>query len=106
MFNDLEKLFIYLCLHSDGFLAHQACARDLGTTTTTVATHLTLLEQAGLIYRLPPSGLLGKKVLKGVTQRDVDFAITRLKGTDTTLLKIPAYILCFLLGQSERFLWT
>ncbi|MGB7920361.1 MAG: hypothetical protein WCF40_09905 [Desulfobacterales bacterium] len=30
--NDLEKLFIYLCLHSGGILAHQACARDLSTT--------------------------------------------------------------------------
>ena len=60
--NDLEKLFIYLCLHSGGILAHQTCARDLGTTTTTVANHLTLLAQANLIYRLPPSGLGGKQV--------------------------------------------
>lgn len=62
--NDLEKLFIYLCLHTGGILAHQSCAKDLGTTATTVANHLTLLEQANLIYRLPPSGLAGKKVLK------------------------------------------
>lgn len=210
--NDLEKLFIYLCLHSGGILAHQACARDLGTTTTTVANHLILLEQANLIYRLPPSGLGGKKVLKArnkyylvdaalrnavllrgeeiysnpeemgsivettvlrhlfayyyrdtpeiiywrdaasqkevdiivrspayvlpfevkykanpqldrksglgiycasenpkqgylVTQRETDFAVARLKGLDTTFLKIPAYILCYLLGQSERLLW-
>jgi predicted AAA+ superfamily ATPase len=62
--NELEKLFIYLCLHSGGILAHQTCARDLGTTTTTVSNHLTLLEQANLVYRLPPSGLGGKQVLK------------------------------------------
>jgi predicted AAA+ superfamily ATPase len=204
--NDLEKLFIYLCLHSGGILAHQACARDLGTTTTTVANHLTLLEQANLIYRLPPSGLGGKRVLKArnkyylvdaalrnavllrgeeiytnpeemgtivettvlrhlfayyyrdtpeivywrdaatqkevdiivrspayvlpfevkykakpqldsksglgiycasenpkqaylVTQRDADFAVTKLESTDTAFLKIPAYILCYLLGH-------
>ena len=210
--NDLEKLFIYLCLHSGGILAHQACARDLGTTTTTVANHLTLLEQANLIYRLPPSGLGGKKVLKArnkyylvdaalrnavllrgeeiytnpeemgtivettvlrhlfayyyrdtpeivywrdaatqkevdiivrspayvlpfevkykakpqldvksglgiygasespkqaylVTQREADFAVAQLKGIDTAFLKIPAFILCYLLGQSERLLW-
>jgi hypothetical protein len=210
--NELEKLFIYLCLHSGGILAHQACAKNLGTTTTTVSNHLTLLQQANLIYRLPPSGLGGKQVLKArnkyylvdaalrnavllrgeeiytnpeemgtivettvlrhlyayyyrdtpdivywrdavtqkevdiivrspayllpfevkyrenpqldkksglgtycssenpkqaylVTKRDVDFAVTQLQGVDTKFLKIPAYILCFLLGQSERLLW-
>ncbi|MFP4350690.1 MAG: ATP-binding protein [Desulfococcaceae bacterium] len=209
--NDLEKLFIYLCLHTGGILAHQSCAKDLGTTATTVANHLTLLEQANLIYRLPPSGLAGKKVLKArnkyylvdaalrnavllrgeeiytnpeemgtivettvlrhlfacyyrdtpeivywrdaasqkevdiivrspayvlpfevkykakpqldrkgglgmfcasenpkqgylVTQQEADFGVTRLKNIDTTFLKIPAYILCYLLGQSERLL--
>ena len=40
-----------------------------------------------------------------VTKRDVDFALTQLKGIDTKFLKIPAYILCYLLGQSERLLW-
>ena len=30
--NELEKLFIYLCLHSGGILAHQACAKALETT--------------------------------------------------------------------------
>ena len=210
--NELEKLFIYLCLHSGGILAHQACARDLGTTATTVANHLTLLEQANLVYRLPPSGLGGKQVLKArnkyylvdaalrnavllrgeeihtrpeemgtivettvlrhlyayyyrdtpeivywrdaatqrevdiivrspayvlpfevkfrenpqldlksglgtycasekprqaylVTKREMDFAVTRLEGLPTTFLKIPAHILCYLLGQSERLLW-
>ena len=210
--NELEKLFIYLCLHSGGILAHQACARALGTTTTTVANHLALLQQANLVYRLPPSALGGKRVLKArnkyylvdaalrnavllrgeeilanpeemgtivettvlrhlfafyyrdtpeivywrdaatnkevdiiirspsyvlpfevkysqnpsldnksglgvycssekpkqaylVTKRDVDFAVTSLKGIKTSFLKIPAYILCFLLGQSERLLW-
>ena len=210
--NELEKLFIYLCLHSGGILAHQSCAKDLGTTTTTVSNHLTLLEQANLIYRLPPSGLGGKQVLKArnkyylvdaalrnavllrgeeiltnleemgtivettvlrhlyayyyrdtpeivywrdavtqrevdiivrspayvlpfevkyrenprldkksglgtyclsenpkqgylVTKRDADFAVTQLKEIGTKFLKIPAYILCYLLGQSERLLW-
>jgi len=210
--NDLEKLFIYLCLHSGGILPHQPCAKALGTTTTTVANHLSLLEQANLIYRLPPSSLGGKKVLKArnkyylvdaalrnavllkgeeiltqpeemgtivettvlrhlyayyyrdtpeivywrdaatskevdmivrspayvlpfevkyrenpsldqksglgiyccsenpkqaylVTKRDVDFGLTKLKNSDTQFLKIPAYILCYLLGQSERLLW-
>jgi len=210
--NELEKLFIYLCLHSGGILAHQTCARALGTTTTTVSNHLALLEQANLVYRLPPSGLGGKQVLKArnkyylvdaalrnavllkgeeiytspeemgaivettvlrhlfayyyrdtpeivywrdavtqrevdiivrspayvlpfevkyrerpqldkksglgvycasenpkqgylVTKRDADFAVTRLDDAGTTFLKIPAYILTYLLGQSERLLW-
>jgi len=210
--NELEKLFIYLCLHSGGILAHQACARDLGTTTTTVSNHLTLLEQANLVYRLPPSGLGGKQVLKArnkyylvdaalrnavllkgeeifthseemgtivettvlrhlfayyyrdtpeivywrdaatgkevdiivrspayvlpfevkyreapklhrksglgiycasespkqaylVTKRPDDFAVTRLEEIETCFIKIPAFILCYLLGQSERLLW-
>jgi len=210
--NELEKLFIYLCLHSGGILAHQACAKALETTTTTVANHLTLLEQANLIYRLPPSALGGKRVLKArnkyylvdaalrnavllrgeeiltnpeemgtivettvlrhlfayyyrdtpeivywrdaatnkevdiivrspsyvlpfevkyrerpsldkksglgvyclsekpkqaylVTKRDVDFSVTQLQGLGTNFLKIPAFILCYLLGQSERLLW-
>jgi uncharacterized protein len=209
---DLEKLFIYLCLHSGGILPHQSCAKDLGTTTATVANHLTLLEQANLIYRLPPSALGGKKILKArnkyylvdaalrnavllrgeeilthpeemgtivettvlrhlyayyyrdtpeivywrdavsnrevdiivrspayvlpfevkykespaleqksglgmyctaenprqgylVTKREVDFGLAQLENCDTRFLKIPAYILCYLLGQSERLLW-
>ncbi|MFW6374382.1 MAG: hypothetical protein ACOC3W_11850 [Thermodesulfobacteriota bacterium] len=39
-----------------------------------------------------------------VTQQEADFGVTRLKNIDTTFLKIPAYILCYLLGQSERLL--
>ena len=42
---------------------------------------------------------------KDFTQREADFSVSRLKAVDTTFLKIPAYILCYLLGQSERLLW-
>ena len=62
--NDLEKLFIYLCLHSGGILSHSACARALETSVQTVASYLALLERANLIYRLGPAALGGKKVLK------------------------------------------
>ena len=210
--NELEKLFIYLCLNSGGILAQRACAQALETTTATVANHLALLEQANLIYRLPPSGLGGKKVLKArhkyylvdaalrnavllrseeilsrpeemgtivettvlrhlyayyyrdtpeisywrdaathkevdiivkspayvlpfevkykespsldadsglgiycrsekpaqaylVTKREVDFGTAQLAGVPTRFLKIPAFILCYLIGQSERLLW-
>ena len=62
--SDLEKLFIYLCLHTGGILAVQNCAKALGTTANTVSSHLESLEQANLIYRLPPDEIGGKKVLK------------------------------------------
>lgn len=61
---DLEKLFIYLCLHSGGILLLAQCARELETSGVTVSNHLLLLEQANLIYRLPPAALGGKRVLK------------------------------------------
>ncbi len=61
---DLERLFIYLCLHSGGMFSVQACGSALGSAATTVARYLEALIQANLIYRLAPAGLTGKKVLK------------------------------------------
>jgi predicted AAA+ superfamily ATPase len=211
--NELEKLFIYLCIHSGGIVAHKTCADALGTSPATVANHLTLLEQANLIYRLPPAVVSGKKILRArnkyylvdaalrnavllrgeeiltnpeemgviaettvlrhlyayyyrdvpeivywrdpasqkevdiivrnpsynfpfevkyqenpnlretsglvaysrlenvqkaywVTKLDSDFNVTTFKGMSTKFLKIPAHILCYLLGQTERLLWT
>jgi predicted AAA+ superfamily ATPase len=62
--NDLEKLFIYLCIYTGGILGHNTIAKVLETTSSTVSNHLTLLEQANLIYCLPPMNIGGKKVLK------------------------------------------
>lgn len=62
--NELERLFTYLCLNTGGILAHNTCARALETSAGTVANHLSLLEQANLIYKLPPAALGGKKALK------------------------------------------
>jgi hypothetical protein len=210
--NELEKLFIYLCLHTGSIVAHKPCADALGTSTTTVANHLILLEQANLIYRLPPAEVGGKRVLRArnkyylvdtalrnavllkgeeiftnpdemglivettvlrhlyayyyrdtpeivywrdpttqkevdiivrspkytfpvevkyqenprlreksglvafcrlesvkkaywVTKQDKDFDVLRFEGLDADLLKVPAHILCYLLGQAERSLW-
>lgn len=210
--NELEKLFIYLCLHTGSILAQKTCADALGTSTVTIANHLNLLEQANLIYRVPPGNIHGKQILKArnkyylvdaalrnaillrgeeilsrpdemgtivettvlrhlfayyyrdtpkisywrdpvsqkevdiivsspayvypfevkyseqpklgkntglvqycrierpksafwVTKNDRDFGITQLDNLDTQFLKIPAYILCYLLGQAERLLW-
>jgi predicted AAA+ superfamily ATPase len=62
--DDLERLFIYLCLHSGGIFAVQTVAKELGSTTVTVANHVRLLEQANLIYRVAPDAIGGKKILK------------------------------------------
>ena len=61
---DLEKLFIYLCLHTGGIVAHKTVAAALEVSIPTVSSHLQLLEQANLVYRLPPFELGGKKILK------------------------------------------
>lgn len=210
--NELEKLFIYLCIHSGGIIAHKTCATALGTSAATVANHLTLLEQANLIYRIPPAKVTGKKILRArnkyylvdaalrnavllrgeeiltnpdemgiiaettvlrhlyayyyrdvpeivywrdpvsqkevdiivrspnyvlpfevkyrehpslseksglvafcrledvkraywVTKGDRDFGVTSFEGLETQFLKVPAHILCYLLGQAERLLW-
>jgi len=210
--HDLEKVFIYLCLHSGGIIAHKTCADALGTSTATVSNHLSLLEHANLVYRVPPVEAGGKKVLRArnkyflvdaalrnavllkgediltnpnemgfivettvlrhlyayyyrdtpeisywrdpVTQKEVDiivkspkynipfevkykenptikatdgivaycrsegvksaywvtkldrdFTFASFPGLETNFLKIPAHILCYLLGQSERLLW-
>lgn len=62
--NELEKLFIYLCLNTGGIVAHKTCADALETSPVTISSHLALLEQANLIYRLPPAEVSGKKILK------------------------------------------
>jgi predicted AAA+ superfamily ATPase len=62
--NALERLFIYLCLHSGSILEVQTCANALQIQRPTVDNYLELLEQANLIYRLPPAAVGGKKVLK------------------------------------------
>lgn len=61
---ELERLFLYLCFHSGGILAVNTVASELGTTRTTVANHLEVLERAHLIYRLAPIATGGKKILK------------------------------------------
>ncbi len=60
---DLERLFLYLCLHDGGILDIKQVADNLGQTRQTINNFITLLESAHLIYRLRPYGD-GKQVLK------------------------------------------
>jgi len=62
--DDLERLFLYICLNTGGILAVQTCANALQVAANTVSSHLRVLEQANLIYRLPPLKIGGKKALK------------------------------------------
>jgi predicted AAA+ superfamily ATPase len=62
--NELEKLFIYLCLNTGGVFSIKTCASELGTTAGTVTGYLELLENAHLVYRLAPAEIGGKKALR------------------------------------------
>ena len=62
--NELERLFIYLCLHTGGIVAHNTCANALEVSAATVTRYLGFLEQAGLVYKLPPYAMGGKGSMK------------------------------------------
>lgn len=62
---ELEKLFLYLCLHDGGMTDLGTIASNLeNTNRQTVSNYLDNLEGAHLIYRLKPYGY-GKEVLRG-----------------------------------------
>ncbi|MFW6163361.1 MAG: ATP-binding protein [Planctomycetota bacterium] len=60
---NLERLFMYICVHSGGLLSVRQCSQNLGIAAATVGSHLESLEQGHLIYRLPPAAVGGKKTL-------------------------------------------
>ncbi|MCG3198450.1 MAG: ATP-binding protein [Candidatus Omnitrophica bacterium] len=61
---ELEKLFLYLCLHDGGILDIAVLCRDLELNKATVTRFIALLDAAHLIHKLPPHGY-GKEVLRG-----------------------------------------
>lgn len=61
---ELERMFLYLCLHDSGLLDIQALCTQLGLKKPTVSRFIELLEATHLIYRLPPYGY-GKEILRG-----------------------------------------
>jgi len=60
---ELEKTFLYLCLHDGGILDMTTLCSNLSVKKPTASSFLDLLEAAHLIYRLPPFGY-GKEVLR------------------------------------------
>ena len=62
--DELERLFLYLCIHTGGILEVAKVAKALEVSPSTISKHVGFLEQAGLIYVLPPIRIGGKKVLK------------------------------------------
>jgi predicted AAA+ superfamily ATPase len=61
---ELERTFLYLCLHDGGLLDIQTLCTQLGVQKATARGFIDLLEAAHLIYRLPPYGY-GKEILRG-----------------------------------------
>jgi uncharacterized protein len=60
---DLEKLFIYLCMHDGGVLSIDTLSNNLQIARQTVERYLQFLEDIHLIYRLRPFGY-GKEILR------------------------------------------
>jgi uncharacterized protein len=60
---ELERTFLYLCMHDGGLLDMQTLSNNLGVSRTTAEHFIELLEASHLIYRLPPFGY-GKNILR------------------------------------------
>lgn len=69
---DLERLFVYLCMHTGEIMNRQTLARDLGVTAATVDNHLQALELVHLLVLLPNVGMGGKQVLRTRPKAYVD----------------------------------
>jgi len=61
---ELEKVFLYLCIHSGGLITVDALAKEAGIARPTVSNYLSILEAANLIYISNPVEIGKKKVLK------------------------------------------
>lgn len=61
---ELEKVFLYLCIHSGGLITIDTVAKEIGVARQTVANYLSILEAANLIYVSQPVDIGGKKALK------------------------------------------
>lgn len=62
--NELEKLFIFLCLQSGNIITVQSLSRELGASRPTVENYIKLLSMANMIYISDLVANTGKKALK------------------------------------------
>jgi hypothetical protein len=60
---EMEKIFLYLCLHDGGILDITQICKRLELKKSTVNKFIELLEASHLIYKLPPLGY-GKQILR------------------------------------------
>lgn len=76
---DLEKIFLYLCLHSSNIINFSTMCRELeGITQPTLTRYVEYLRDANLIYMSYPVAHGGKKSLSG--QPKVYVADSALRG--------------------------
>ena len=62
---DLEKIFIYLCMHSSSIISIDTISKELGgVTRPTVEKYIQYLASANMIYISNPIDVTGKKILK------------------------------------------
>ncbi len=61
---DLEKIFLYLCIHSGSIIVRDIISRELQISRQTIDNYFSILEQSNLIYISNPIEIGGKKVLK------------------------------------------
>lgn len=60
---ELEKTFLYLCLHDGGILEYSKLCASLDLKKPTVSKFIDLFEASHLIYKLPPFGY-GREILR------------------------------------------
>ncbi len=62
--NELEKLFIFLCLQSGNIITIQSLSKELGSSRQTIENYIKLLSMANMIYISDLVDNTGKKALK------------------------------------------
>ncbi len=62
---EMERLFIYFCLHSGGIVDKKMLSKEIGVSASTVSNYIEYLSSAGLLYHLAPMRQSGKMGLKG-----------------------------------------
>jgi predicted AAA+ superfamily ATPase len=110
--NELEKLFIFLCLQSGNIITVQSLSRELGSSRPTVENYIKLLSMANMIYISDLVENTGKKALKSRPKagywrgnrkdKEIDVVVALPNGKKNPVIKIPAFVFLFLLGHAER----